>query len=303
MPDQLRVTVLRGGPSAEREVSLAGGEAVGEACRRLGCLVHEADITPDDLSALDVAADVVFPVLHGEFGEDGQLQTILEERGMCYVGSDSVASRLAMDKDASKRTWRDAGLATAAWVCLDENSDIAAVACPAPPVVIKPLCEGSSIGVALCGTADQLHTEARKAISEHGKILVERHLQGPELTVGILEDEALPVIEIRSAVKFYDYEAKFRRNDTQYVLEPEIDAQTYSLVGKTAATAFRAIGCRDYGRVDFIVDRNEGAQLLEINTIPGFTSHSLLPKAAAMVGVEFDQLVGRLLKMAWGRRD
>ena len=301
MSDQLRVTVLRGGPSAERDVSLAGGEAVAEACRRLGCLVHEADVTPDDLTALDVAADVVFPVLHGEFGEDGQLQAILESRGLRYVGSDSVASRLAMDKDASKRTWRDAGLPTAAWVCLNENTDLASVECPAPPVVIKPLCEGSSIGVVLCDTADQLHAEATKAISKHGKILVESHLQGPELTVGILEGEALPVIEIRSAVKFYDYEAKYRRDDTEYVLEPDIDAATYSAVRRMAARAFEAIGCRDYGRVDFIVDRDAGAQLLEINTIPGFTSHSLLPKAAEMVGVEFDQLVGRLLKMASAR--
>ncbi len=301
MSDQLRVTVLRGGPSAEREVSLAGGEAVAQACRRLGCVVHESDISPDNLTALDVPADVVFPVLHGEFGEDGQLQAILQSRGLCYVGSDAVASRLAMDKDASKRTWQNAGLPTAPWACLAEHTDISAVTCPPPPVVIKPLCEGSSIGVVLCDTEEQLHAEAEKAISKHGKILVERHLQGPELTVGILDVEALPVIEIRTAVKFYDYEAKYRRDDTEYVLEPDIDAATNSSVRRTAAKAFEAIGCRDYGRVDFIVDPDEGPQLLEINTIPGFTSHSLLPKAAEMVGVEFDRLVEKLLKMASGR--
>ena len=302
MFQQLRVTVLRGGPSAEREVSLASGEAVGGACRRLGCIVHEADITPEDLSALDIPADIVFPVLHGEFGEDGQLQAILESRGLHYIGSDSVASRLAMDKDASKRRWTDTGLATPPWVCLDRDSDIAAVQYPEPPVVIKPLREGSSIGIVFCDTLDQLHIEVQRAVSEYGKILVEKQLDGPELTVGVLEAEALPIIEIRSAIKFYDYEAKYQRDDTEYVFDLDVDTNTYSSIQRTAAAAFEAIGCRDYGRVDCILDRKDGVQLLELNTIPGFTDHSLLPKAAAKIGIGFDALVGRLLTLALERR-
>jgi D-alanine-D-alanine ligase len=297
-----RVTVLRGGPSAEREVSLASGAAVAAACRRLGCAVTEADIAPDNLSALEIAADVVFPVLHGEFGEDGQLQAILESRGLPYVGCDSTASRLAIDKDASKQMWRSVGLPTAPWVCVDRETEIAAVNYPGPPAVLKPLCEGSSIGTVLCHTLSELHGEARAAVSKYGRVLVEKQLMGPELTVGILEDRSLPVIEIKPAPGFYDYEAKYRRDDTQYLFEPGIDAETYSLVQETALKAFQALGCRDYGRVDFIVDRHDGVQLLEINTIPGFTDHSLLPKAAAKVGIGFDELVAQLLGLARRRK-
>jgi len=189
----LRVTVLRGGPSAERDVSLTSGAAVANACRRLGCTVTEADVSPQDLSALDVPADVVFPVLHGEFGEDGQLQAILEHRRLRYVGSDAAASRLAMDKDASKETWQSEGLPTAPWICVDETDDPVAVDFPGPPAVLKPLREGSSIGVRFCATLDELREEVRRSVAEYGKVLVEKQLDGPELTVGVLEDQALPV--------------------------------------------------------------------------------------------------------------
>jgi D-alanine-D-alanine ligase len=296
--DGLRVTVLRGGPSAERDVSLVSGAAVADACRRLGCRVTEADIRPEDLGALDAPADVVFPVLHGEFGEDGRLQAILEERGLPYVGSDAQASRLAMDKNASKAKWQSAGLPTAPWVCVDRASDVAVVDYPDAPVVLKPLCEGSSIGVRFCRTLDEIHAEVRKAVAEYGEVLVEKQLAGPELTVGVLEGEALPVIEIRPALPFYDYEAKYDRDDTEYLFDPNIDAATYSLAQQLAVKAFDALGCRDYGRIDFIADRTAGPHLLEINTIPGFTSHSLLPKAAARVGIDFDHLVARLLTLA-----
>ncbi|NQT15060.1 MAG: D-alanine--D-alanine ligase [Planctomycetes bacterium] len=296
-----RVTVLRGGPSAERDVSLASGAAVADACRRIGCVVTEADIVPDDLSALEIPADVVFPVLHGEFGEDGQLQGILEQRGLPYVGSDSTASRLAMDKNACKRRWRDVGLPTAPWICVDTSTDLTAVDHPDPPVVLKPLCEGSSIGIVSCATSGEVHAEVQKGVSKYGKVLVERRLSGPELTVGILENRALPVIEIRPQHGVYNYEAKYQRDDTQYLFQPCIDGDTYSLVQETSVQAFRALRCRDYGRVDCIVDEQDGVQLLEVNTIPGFTDHSLLPKAAAKVGIGFDELVGRLLRMAFER--
>lgn len=298
----LRVTVLRGGPSAEREVSLVSGAAVAGACRRLGCQVTEADVAPQDLAALDVPADVIFPVLHGAFGEDGCLQAIMEQRGLCYVGSDAAASQLAMDKNASKEKWREKGLPTAPWVCVDRASDVAAVDYPAPPAVLKPLREGSSIGVRFCADLDEIHAEVRMAVAQYGEVLVEKQLHGPELTVGILEGEALPVIEIRPVLPFYDYEAKYRRDDTRYVFEPDIHPDTYSLTQRLAVAAFQALGCRDYGRVDLVADRNEGVHLLEINTIPGFTSHSLLPKAAAQVGIGFDQLVGRLLRIACQRK-
>jgi D-alanine-D-alanine ligase len=259
-------------------------------------------VGPNDLAALGIPCDVVFPVLHGEFGEDGQLQAILEARGLPYVGCDAAASRLAMDKNASKQTWQREGLPTAPWTCLERTTDLAAVGFPGPPAVIKPLREGSSIGVRRCRTLPELRAEVAKALSEHGSVLVEAYLEGPELTVGVLEGEALPIVEIRPANDFYDYEAKYRRDDTEYVFEPDVDPATYRLVQETAVEAFSSLGCRDYARVDFIADRKRGVQLLEINTIPGFTDHSLLPKAAARVGIAFDALVGRLLQLAWDRK-
>ncbi len=302
MFEELQVTVLRGGPSAEREVSLAGGAAVAAACLRLGCRVVESDIGPDDLSALDVPADVVFPVLHGEFGEDGQVQAALERRGLAYVGCDAAASRIAIDKDASKRQWQTDGLPTAPWVCVGPGADLDAGQYPAPPVVVKPLCEGSSIGVRLCSTPDELQTTVREAVQRYGRVLVEKQLRGPELTVGVLGNEALPIIEIRPKAAFYDFEAKYRRDDTEYVFDPDIDPPTYRRAQELALQAFQSLGCRDYGRVDFIADLAGGLHLLEINTIPGFTDHSLLPKAAARIGIAFDDLVARLLRMAFERR-
>lgn len=303
MHRSISTTVLRGGPSAERAVSLVSGAAVAAACRQLGYEVTEADITPDDLMALENNTDVVFPVLHGHFGEDGQLQAILEERGLRYVGSDVAASRLAMDKDAAKRTWRHSGLPTAEWTTVDSARSLPTQLDGfAHPAVVKPVAEGSSIGVCLCETREGLQEAVALGIETYGRVLVEKLLVGPELTVGILGDVPLPVIQIKPAIGFYDYEAKYNRDDTAYLFEPEIDGKTYRLVQDLAIRAFHALGCRDYGRVDLIMDENTGPQLLEINTIPGFTAHSLLPKAAEKAGIGFDLLVDRLLQMALNRK-
>jgi D-alanine-D-alanine ligase len=302
MERRIRVTVLRGGPSAERPVSLVSGAAVAEACRRLGYQVVEADISPTDLSALDQDADVVFPVLHGIFGEDGQLQAILESRGLSYVGSDAAASRLAMDKDATKRIWQNANLPTAAWATVGSYSELAQIPDLVPPVVVKPATEGSSIGVCLCETTESLHDAVTRLAQHHGQLLVEKRLVGPELTIGVLGDRVLPIIQIKPSEGFYDYQAKYERDDTAYLLAPEIDPQTYRTVQEIAVQAFHAVVCRDFGRVDVIVDDATGPQLLEINTIPGFTPHSLLPKAATHAGIGFDQLVEQLVQMALSRR-
>jgi len=298
-----RVTVLRGGPSAEREISLTSGRAVAAAVRSLGHHVTEADIGPDDLAALDVPADIVFPVLHGRFGEDGQLQAILERRGLRFVGSDSEASRLSMNKDAAKRKWHEAGLPTAPWTivtrvepgwCLPDGLE--------PPVFLKPIEEGSSIGVRACDTRAALEADLPKVVSEFGPVLVERRLSGPEVTVGILGNDPLPVVQVRPATDFYDFKAKYSRNDTAYLLPAELDAATCRVLQDLAVRAFHVLGCRDFSRIDLIVDQRDGPQLLEINTIPGFTDHSLLPKAAAHVGISFERLVQMLLEMAWARR-
>jgi len=296
-----RVTVLRGGPSAEREVSLAGGRAVAAAIRQLGHVVTEADITPDDLAALDTPADIVFPVLHGRFGEDGQLQEILEQRGLAFVGSGSAASRIGIDKDASKRKWQAAGLPTAPWEIVTRG-DWSPPDGLQPPVVIKPLAEGSSIGVSVCDTVESLRRVLPQAVSDFGGVMVERRLEGPELTVGVLGHDPLPVIQVRPAAEFYDYAAKYQRDDTAYLLDPDLDQATYQAVQALAVKAFTVLGCRDLARIDFILDRCAGPQLLEINTLPGFTDHSLLPKAAAHIGIPFARLVEMLLQMAWGRR-
>ncbi|MBN1854011.1 MAG: D-alanine--D-alanine ligase [Pirellulales bacterium] len=295
---QWQITVLCGGPSAEREISLSSGRAVAAAIRELGHWVIEADITPDDLSALDTPADIIFPVLHGRFGEDGQLQEILEQRGLTFVGSGSEASRICIDKDATKRKWKEAGLPTAPWVVLDSNHGSVPDELK-PPFVVKPLEEGSSIGIHICDTVEALHRVLPQVILDFGPILVEQWLEGPELTVGVLGHDPLPVIQVHPAVGWYDYAAKYERDDTDYFLDPGLDRATYQAIQHLAVKAFDVLGCLHLARIDLILDRHFGPQLLEINTIPGFTDHSLLPKAAAHLGISFPRLVEMLLEMAW----
>jgi len=297
-----RVTVLRGGPSAEREVSLASGRAVAAAVRALGHVVTEADITPDDLTALDVPVDIVFPVLHGRFGEDGQLQEILEQRGLCFVGNGSEASRIGMDKDATKRKWQAAGLPTAPWRVVAAG-DWSAPDELGPPFVVKPVAEGSSIGLSICDSLESLQRVLPQAVANFGRVMVERALDGPELTVGVLGHDPLPIIHVRAADGVFDYAAKYQRDDTVVSLTPDIDRTTYHEMQQLAVQAFDVLGCRDLARIDLIIDRRDGPQLLEINTLPGFTDHSVVPKAAAHIGISFQRLVEMLLEMAWRRRN
>lgn len=301
-----RVTVLRGGPSAERSVSFESGAAVAAACRQLRWNVFEADIGPGELSALDEPTDVVFPVLHGAFGEDGELQAILESRQLRFIGSDSRASKLAMNKPACKSVWREAGLPTPDWRVITAEEfkkgiDIASL--PDAPVVLKPVAEGSSLGVRLCDNRSELLLALEETVLHYSAVLIEKLLVGPELTVGILGTSTLPIIQIKPATRFYDYEAKYHRDDTAYLFDPQIKNAVYKKVQELSLLAFNALGCRDFARVDFILDETGGPQLLEINTIPGFTSHSLLPKAAAHIGLNLDTVVGMLLEMALNRNE
>ena len=295
-----RVTVLRGGPSNEREVSLASGRAVAAAVRALGHAVTEADITPDDLTALDVPADIVFPVLHGRFGEDGQLQGILEQRGLTFVGNGSEASRIGMDKDATKRRWQAAGLPTAPWMVVAAG-DWSVPDGLGPPFVVKPVAEGSSIGLSICDSVESLQRTLPQAIAKFGPMMVERQLDGPELTVGVLGHDPLPIVQVRPADGVFDYASKYQRVDTDFSLDPDIDRTTYYEVQQLVVKAFDVLGCRDLARIDVILDRCDGPQLLEINTLPGFTNHSVVPKAAAHIGISFGRLVEMLLEMAWER--
>ena len=304
----LKVLVLRGGPDREREVSLLSGAQVAQALRDAGHTVYERDITPDDLSALDDAkqlgARVVFPVMHGPWGEGGPLQAILEERGFAYVGCKQKAARLCMDKWATKQVLQEHGLPTAEAELLSKGEKRSLSA----PCVVKALDEGSSYALSICHTDDEADAALESLFKDHDRLMVERFVAGKELTVGILEPldapekpgGALPPIHIVPAVEFYDYEAKYTRDDTQYKFDIDLPDACIQGVSDHALAAFKAMGCRHLARIDFIVDEQLNAYILEANTMPGFTSHSLLPKAAQQAGLTFPDLCDRLVRLALG---
>lgn len=301
----LDITVLMGGPSSEREVSLQTGAAIADALERLGHRVTRSDISPDDLSAFARAGiDLVFIALHGAFGEDGQVQQHCEDRRLPYVGSPPDASRRAMDKAASKNVFRRMGLPTADWVVPDRDTlaglsaQIEALGLPA---VVKPIDGGSSVDVTIARDAATRDEAIASSIAKYGRVLVERFIRGREFTVGVLGEQALPVIEIKPANEFYDYTAKYTDCGTKYIFEHGLSAAAVADMQAKALAAHKSLGCRDLSRVDFIVDDRGVPHVLEINTIPGFTSHSLLPKAAMEAGMSFDQLVGRIVEMAMKR--
>ena len=291
----MRITVLSGGPGPEREVSLIGGRAVAAALREAGHDVYAADISPTDLAALDRPADVIFPVLHGTFGEDGALQAILEQRGLPFVGSGSAASRLGMDKAEAKRIWKAAGLPTPPWRVIAEPDS------PAAPCVVKSVDGGSSIDVHLCRTADAAAAAVETLLAKHGRAMVEQFVEGTEITVGILNDAPLPPIRIDAKGGWFDYESKYSAGGAEHRFDLNLPPPVIDAVSGLALKAHCALGCRDLSRVDFIVDREHRPFLLEINTIPGFTPRSLLPDAAAKAGIDFAGLCDRLVRTAAGR--
>jgi D-alanine-D-alanine ligase len=296
------VLVLGGGPDAEREVSLNSSAGVADALRSTGTLKVERKvidrITPAELKALP--GDVVFPVLHGAFGEGGPMQDLLEQDGRPYVGCQPAAARLAMDKIASKLAASRAGIPTAEAAVLnvkDETTPISA------PFVIKPVHDGSSVGLHICKDAAQWprirQTVADDVQSKPGRVyMIEKFIPGRELTVGILDGQPLSIIHIQPAEGPYDYEAKYTRDDTTYHLDPALPPGMDAAIKGYAQKLFRSLSCRHVSRVDFIIDQTGSPWLLEINTMPGFTSHSLVPKAAAHAGIPMPQLCTRLVDMA-----
>lgn len=297
--DTLDIIVLAGGPGAEREVSLQSGRAVYEAVRRLGHRATLDDIGPEDLSALERAADFVFIALHGEFGEDGTIQQILEQRGLPYAGTGPAASRLAMNKVRAKKAFQQAGLPTPAYELLTRENVGGIAKRFSPPAVLKPVASGSSVDTLIARMPEQLEAEAVRLVAKHGELLAERYIRGPELTVAILGDQTLPPCEIRTRREFYDYDAKYNDDDTQYLFDLEMPEDLLDEVKKTALAAHQALGCRVFSRVDFMIDGETSLPyLLEINTIPGFTSHSLVPKAAARIGISFDELCQRIIQLS-----
>ena len=295
-----RVAVLMGGASAEREVSLNSGANVLAALQARGVDAHAVDGIPALIASLP-QYDRVFNILHGNKGggEDGVLQGLLEAHGVPCTGSGVLGTALAMDKIRSKQVWLALGLPTPRYVRLAPGDDVHVAARELGlPVIVKPSCEGSSVGVSRVFDDAGLDEAVSLAASYPGELLMEQLIQGQELTVGILGDEALPSIRIVPAGEWYDYEAKYVSDDTQYLC-PGLEGEAEVEIRRLALEAFRAIGCSGWSRVDVMRDKSGGFWLLEVNTAPGMTSHSLVPKAAAQVGISFEELCWRILETSF----
>jgi D-alanine-D-alanine ligase len=303
----LDITVLMGGPSSERDVSLLSGAAIANALESVGHHVTHADIHPQDTTALDrEGVDVVFIALHGDFGESGEVQGLCEERNLRYTGSNERASRLGMDKAAAKQILKRGGLTTPEWMIIEEFHSSAQIAqwlegFP-PPVVLKPVDGGSSVDIKITTDITQRDEALEYLLDKYGRMMIERYLPGREFTVGIIGNSALPVMEIVPDGEFYDYRAKYDDEaTTAYVFQHGLDEAMAARMRDEALNAHRVLGCRDVSRVDFILDSDGVPNVLEINTIPGFTSHSLVPKAAAASGISFEKLVDGIVAMAMNR--
>lgn len=295
----LDITVLAGGPGGEREVSLQSGSGVAAALRKLGHHVTVSDIDANNLSALDRPADFIFIALHGEFGEDGTLQAELERRRLPFNGSSSAASRVAMNKVQTKRVAQQHGIPTPAFSVVTPQEVNRALREVGVPAMVKPSASGSSVDTSLVRTAEQLTATAKSVAEKYGDALVEKYITGRELTVGVLGEQALPPCEIRTKREFYNYKAKYVDNDTQYLFDIDLPPDLLAHVQALALQAHRAVGCTVISRVDWMIDAaTMQPYLLEINTLPGFTSHSLVPKSAARIGISFEGLCQRIIELS-----
>ena len=302
-----KVAVLMGGTSAERDVSLMSGKAVLAGLREAGVDAHAIDTR--DVSVLTLKEQgftSAFIALHGRGGEDGTLQAMLEFLQLPYTGSGVMASAITMDKLRTKLLWQGRGLPTGRFVWLTRQQyqaglDAAtrdAIAALGLPLFVKPSSEGSSVGISRVNTPDDLPAALKEAFRHDGDVLVEAFLSGGEYTVGIVGDRILPSIRIQTASEFYDYEAKYISDDTQYFCPAGLSAEKEAELQTLVLDAWRALGCSGWGRVDVMTDSEGNFQLLEVNTSPGMTSHSLVPMAAREAGISFSQLVARILELA-----
>jgi D-alanine-D-alanine ligase len=293
-----KVAVLFGGKSGEREVSLKSGAAVLAALLRNGVDAYAFDPAQRDLHELE-KFDRAFISLHGRFGEDGTIQGALELMEIPYTGSGVLASSVGMDKWRTKLLWRSAGIITPDFELIDANSDFAAVeARLGLPLFVKPANEGSSIGISKVKKTGELKAAYEFAAKSDPLVIAEKFVGGGEYTVGILGDVALPIIRIVPANEFYDFEAKYVRDDTQYLCPCGLTAEKEAQIQAEAVQAFKAIGGRGWGRVDFLMDEAGKHYFLEVNSSPGMTDHSLVPMAAKAAGISFDELVMKILEQA-----
>ena len=295
-----RVAVLMGGNSSEREVSLNSGANVLEALLARGVDAKAVDGIPALVEVLQQKKfDRVFNILHGGDGENGVLQGLLEALGVPYTGSDVLGSALTLDKIRTKQVWLSLGLPTPRYLRLAKGEDVhVAARSLGLPVIVKPSCEGSSVGITRVFNDADLEAAIELAARYPGELLMEQLIEGQELTVGILGDQALPSIRIIPAGEYYDYHAKYVSDDTQYLC-PGLEGDAELEIRELALKAFEAAGCSGWSRVDVMRDKNGKLYLLEVNTAPGMTSHSLVPKAAHEIGIDFGSLCWRILESSF----
>lgn len=302
-----KIAVLFGGTSAERDVSLQSGNAVMAGLQEAGLDAYAVD--PRDVSVMslkDKGFSKVFIALHGRGGEDGTLQGVLELQGLPYTGSGVMASAIGMDKLRTKLLWQGAGLPVAASVSLTRDTFNGALSSDVQeridalgfPLIVKPVREGSSVGMSRVENAATLLPALALAFKHDSEIMIEKWLSGPEYTVAVIGDEILPAIRIKPAGIFYDYEAKYLSDETQYFCPAGLSDVEEQHLGQLVRHAWDALGCRGWGRVDVMKDSDGQFYLLEVNTSPGMTSHSLVPMAARQAGMTFSQLVVRILELA-----
>ena len=302
-----KIAVLMGGTSAEREVSLNSGAAVLAGLREGGIDAYPVDPKEVDVTQLkSMGFQKVFIALHGRGGEDGTLQGMLELMGLPYTGSGVMASALSMDKLRSKLLWQGAGLPVAPWVALTRaefekglsDKQLAEISALGLPVIVKPSREGSSVGMSKVVAENALQDALRLAFQHDEEVLIEKWLSGPEFTVAILGEEILPSIRIQPSGSYYDYEAKHLSDETQYFCPAGLEAPQEANLQELVLKAWTTLGCKGWGRIDVMLDSDGQFYLLEANTSPGMTSHSLVPMAARQAGMSFSQLVVRILELA-----
>jgi D-alanine-D-alanine ligase len=299
----VKVAVLMGGIGEERDISLQSGNCVTQALKEAGMDVVTADVGPDNLDILeDSSINVFFLALHGKFGEDGQLQQILEDKSLSYAGSRPGACRLALDKMASKKAFNKAGVIVPAAVEFNSNANPSKLEKQleqlADKFVVKPITQGSSVGVTIVDNPKSAMAEALKCLAAFGNCMIEEYIPGREITVGVLLGQALPIIEIKSKTGFYDYHAKYIDERTQFLFDTIDDPAMIKKIETEAIDCFNALGLRHFARIDFILSADGTTYALEANSIPGLTTHSLLPKAAARTGLSMRDLCIKIIKAA-----
>lgn len=308
--DTGKIGVLMGGISSEREVSLRSGRAVVEALTKSGCVVESVEINTQDR---DEIADILrslrlglaFIALHGKFGEDGVIQSILDELNIPYTGSASRVSEVTFNKVSTQKALRAGGLPVADFFVAEAALvDLDAIMATLKdfPVVVKPSCEGSSFGVTVAHVREDLPCALDHAFEYGPQAIIERFIEGRELTVGILDREALPIVEICPHNQFFDYQSKYQKGLTDYIVPAQLPVDVADHVSQIALKAHQTLGCECYSRVDIRLDKDNRPYILEINTIPGFTETSLFPKAARQAGVDFTNVCLKLIQLAYGKK-